>query len=407
MPESQATSSSTGSIIVAAIVGALAASVVVLAWQPLDGMLRHHTQERFGFNGLNAAQVEAGLQQLQNEEAATISVVRSVNESVVSIGVFQEEGRVLSRVTGSVPFVDQLLGGRSRTTPSSTRKVQIGGGTGFVISDDGMILTNRHVVDMEHVEYRVTLANGKSYTARVVGKDAVNDVAIIHIDAPDLKPVIIGDSDAVNIGQTVIAVGNAFSEFDNSVTRGIISGVNRHVVAGDAFGANEVIEEAIQTDAAINLGNSGGPLLTLRGEVIGMNTAVSQQGQSVGFAIPINVAKRSMESVRKHGRIVRTWLGVRYVTITPELQEMNGLSVAEGALIQPGEGSVIADSPAAKAGLKPGDSITKINEQVLTERMSLPRVLNHYWPGDTLTLTIVRDGKTREVRVTVEELQSK
>lgn len=387
-----------------AIVGAVASAVVVLAWQPLDAILDRQYRDVTQRTAPDPAQVAAGLRSLQDEEAATISVVRSANESVVSIGMFQEEGRALSRMTGPMPLLDQLLRGRAATSTSTpTRKVQVGGGTGFVISTDGMILTNRHVVDAENVEYRVTLATGKTYTARVVGKDAINDVAIIQIDAPDLKPVTIGDSDSVVIGQTVIAVGNAFSEFDNSVTRGIISGVNRRVVAGDAFGSSEVIEEAIQTDAAINPGNSGGPLINLRGEVIGMNTAVSQQGQSVGFAIPINVAKRSMESVRKHGRVVRTWLGVRYITITPEIQEMNALPSAEGALIQPEEGSVIAGSPAAKAGLKPGDIITRINTESLTERMSLPRVLTKYWPGDTITITFLRGGKTLEAKVTVDE----
>ncbi len=404
MSEHHPSPSRTGSIVVSAIVGAVASAVVVLAWQPLDAILDRQYRDVTQRTAPDPAQVAAGLRSLQDEEAATISVVRSANESVVSIGMFQEEGRALSRMTGPMPLLDQLLRGRAATSTSTpTRKVQVGGGTGFVISTDGMILTNRHVVDAENVEYRVTLATGKTYTARVVGKDAINDVAIIQIDAPDLKPVTIGDSDSVVIGQTVIAVGNAFSEFDNSVTRGIISGVNRRVVAGDAFGSSEVIEEAIQTDAAINPGNSGGPLINLRGEVIGMNTAVSQQGQSVGFAIPINVAKRSMESVRKHGRVVRTWLGVRYITITPEIQEMNALPSAEGALIQPEEGSVIAGSPAAKAGLKPGDIITRINTESLTERMSLPRVLTKYWPGDTITITFLRGGKTLEAKVTVDE----
>ncbi len=393
-----------GTLVVGAIVGAVAASVVVLAWQPLDDWLDRNRTVVTPMTAPDPAQVAAGLRSLQDEEAATISVVRSTNESVVSIGVYQDERRALSRATGPSPFLDERAVSSSAT---STRKIQIGGGTGFIISADGMILTNRHVVDTENAEYRVMLATGKSYTARVVGRDAINDVAIIQIDAPYLQPVTIGDSDSIVIGQTVIAVGNAFSEFDNSVTRGIISGINRRVVAGDAFGSNEVIEEAIQTDAAINPGNSGGPLINLRGEVIGMNTAVSQQGQSVGFAIPINVAKRSMESVRKHGRIVRSWLGVRYVTITPELQEMNNLSVSDGALLITGtrtsEGAVIAGSPAAKAGLRTGDIITRINADALTTRMTLPRVVSKYWPGDVITVTYLRDGKSHEAQVAVEE----
>ncbi|MEK7647422.1 MAG: trypsin-like peptidase domain-containing protein [Patescibacteria group bacterium] len=409
--EHRAPALAAGTIVVSAIVGAVAASIVVLAWQPMDAWLDRNHHSRTSLAAPDPAQVADGLRALQDEEAATISVVRAVNASVVSIGVYQDETRVLSRSTGSIPFIDDLL--RSRATSSATtstpRKVQIGGGTGFIISADGLILTNRHVVDTENVEYRVLLATGKSYTARVVGRDAINDVAIIQIDAPDLQPATIGDSDSIQIGQTVLAVGNAFSEFDNSVTRGIISGVNRRVVAGDASGSSEIIEEAIQTDAAINPGNSGGPLINLRGEVIGMNTAVSQQGQSVGFAIPINVAKRSMESVRKHGRIVRTWLGVRYLTITQELQEMNSLPVAEGALINTGtrssDAAVIPGSPAARAGLRSGDIITRINDDVLTTRNSLPRVLSKYWPGDTISITFLREGKTLEVKVVVEEFK--
>jgi serine protease Do len=405
MVEHSSSSSRAGMIIVSSVVGAVASAIVVLAWQPLEGLVEKRYQLHSERAKENQAQVLEGFRGLQDEEAATIHVVQSANVSVVSIGVFQDEAKIISRGTGSLPFIDQLL--RERviipTTPSK-KKVQISGGTGFVISTDGMILTNRHVVDEENLEYRVTLANGKTYTARVVGKDTIHDVAIIHIDAPDLKPVVIGDSDTVVIGQTVLAIGNAFSEFDNSVTRGIISGVNRRVYAGDALGSSEIIEEALQTDAAINPGNSGGPLINLRGEVIGMNTAVSQQGQSVGFAIPINVAKRSMESVRKHGRIVRTWLGVRYVTITPELQEMNNLSVTNGALIPSDSKSVIEGSPAAKAGLKPGDIITQVQGIPLTEKVSLPRALSAHWPGDVISITLSRGAKQIETKVTLGEL---
>ncbi len=260
-----------------------------------------------------------------DEESATIDVVNKTNQAVVSINIFQNIPN--RRRTQTIPFDDFPFFGfpfeiqvpDNQSQPETSEPVQVGGGSGFIIKSDGLIVTNRHVVDSATAKYKVVLADGKEYEARLVAKDPVLDVAFLDIDAENLPIIPLGDSDKLKLGQTVIAIGYALAEFGNTVTRGVVSGINRRVVAGDNSGMSEVIEEAIQTDAAINPGNSGGPLLNLAGEVVGINTAVSSRGQTVGFAIPINSVKRTIESVQREGKIVRPWLGVRYTFVTPAL----------------------------------------------------------------------------------------
>ena len=272
---------------------------------------------------------------------------------------------------------------------------------------DGLIVTNRHVVEDKQATYRVVLNDGREFEAVVKAIDSVLDFALLKIEATGLPTVQLGDSDSIRIGQTAIAIGNVLSEFSNTVTSGIISGINRRVVAGDGI-TSEVIEEAIQTDAAINPGNSGGPLVNLRGEVIGINTAVSQAGQLLGFAIPINAAKPLLTSFREQGRIVRPWLGVRYLMLNAAIAEQEKLSGKEGAYIAPGhrgEPGIVAESPAAKAGLKERDIITAINGQALNAKRSMSRVIADFKSGTEITLTILRDGKEMAIRATLGELK--
>ena len=276
------------------------------------------------------------------------------------------------------------------------------------MSDDGLIVTNRHVVADETATYKVTLADGKEYDATVLAKDPVLDVALMKIEATGLPTLSLGNSDNLYLGQTVIAIGNALAEFGNTVTRGVVSGIGRRVEAGDRRGGfSEVIDEAIQTDAAINPGNSGGPLLNLAGEVVGINTAVSSEAQSVGFAIPINSVKRIIESVQKTGRIVRPWLGVRYQVVTPRLAEANNLPVNYGALIlrgqSPDELAVVPGSPADKAGLEENDIILEIDGKKLEDKDSLAKLIGEKNIGDDVALKVLHDGKEKEVAVKLEE----
>ncbi len=243
----------------------------------------------------------------------------------------------------------------------------------------------------------------------MLATDQVNDVAILKIDAKNLVPAHLGDSDALQIGQTVIAIGNSLGEYRNTVTRGVISGIDRSVQATDGAGQSEVIQEAIQTDAAINPGNSGGPLLNLSGQVIGINTAVNRAGQSIGFAIPIAVAKRPLDSFQKNGRIIRPFLGVRYRLINEELVKKNNLPVNYGALIggniDKGELGVIGGSPAKKAGLREGDIIVAVNGVRIDASNALANTIAKYSPGDEVTVRVFSGGKERDVVVKLEELK--
>ncbi len=367
--------------------------------------------------------VRSGVMQqsrLVDEETATMRVVDATNGAVVSIAIYKDISSFPQNISlplddffgMNLPFRFEPEPVAPRTKTSSTSTVeQVGGGSGFIIQPNGLIVTNRHVVDDEDATYRVVLADGTEYPADVIAKDPVLDVALIKIDAKkDLPTLHLGDSDRLKPGQTVIAIGNALSEFGNTVTRGVVSGIGRRVEAGNSMGTTEVLDEAIQTDAAINPGNSGGPLLNIAGEVVGVNTAVSVQGQSLGFAIPINSLKKTIESVQKTGRIIRPWLGVRYIPVTPRLAEMNKLSVTYGALVSPGqtieEVAVIPGSPADKAGIVENDIILSINGKKLDEKDSLAKHISQYNVGEKVTLTILHKGKEKTITLTLEEFKS-
>ncbi len=336
------------------------------------------------------------------ESSATVDVVASASPAVVTIVVTQDVSQLYNR-TGPFYFEDFLYG----SPQGGDTKREVGGGTGFLVTTDGMIVTNRHVVEEASAEYTVLLSDGTQYEATVLARDDLNDIALLRIDADNLPVLDLGDSDALRIGQTVIAIGNSLNEFRNTVTKGIVSGINRRVVAGGGS-FSEVIEEAIQTDAAINPGNSGGPLLDLFGKVVGVNTAVSREGQLIGFAIPVNEVRHIIESVQKNGRIVRPFLGVRYIVLTEEIAQANDIAdVSSGALIVRGETqtdlAVVPGSPADKAGLVENDIILAVNGEEVTRDHSLARILSRYAPGNTVTLTVYSKGETNDREVTLVE----
>lgn len=324
------------------------------------------------------------------ESSAVIDVAKKVSPSVVSI-----TSKAVTR-----GFFNNL------------QQVQ-GAGTGMILTSDGLILTNRHVVDDASATYTVIMNDGKTYPATVVSRDTVNDVAFVRISASGLTPVSLGDSGNVQVGQKVVAIGNALGQFQNSVTEGVVSGVSRGIVAGDSSGltgSSEQLSNLLQTDAAINEGNSGGPLVNLDGQVIGMNTAVAGQGaQNIGFSIPINDIKPLLDSVKTKGRIVRAYLGVRYATVDQQTATANNLSVKDGAWVQASDDSnpgVVAGSPADKAGVKEGDIITKINNDKIDSTHSLQSLIGKHKSGDKVTLTIVRDGKTMTLDATLADAPS-
>ncbi|OGZ31852.1 MAG: hypothetical protein A2V69_03780 [Candidatus Portnoybacteria bacterium RBG_13_40_8] len=284
---------------------------------------------------------------------------------------------------------------------------EVGGGTGFIVSSNGLIATNKHVVLDDEAEYTVLTNDGEKYEAKVLARDPIQDIAIIKIEANDLPTVKLGNSEKLEIGQTVIAIGNALGEFRNTVSSGIISGLLRTITASGG-GISEQLEDIIQTDAAINPGNSGGPLLNLYGEVIGMNTAVVQGAENIGFAIPINKVKRDIIDVETKGRIAYPFLGVRYVLVTKAIAESNKLPVDYGALITRGDNNEPAIAPgsaADKAGLKEKDIILEIDNLKITETNSLAKIISKYRPGDTVILKILREEKEIFVNVALEEMK--
>jgi serine protease Do len=345
-------------------------------------------------------------------ETALIDAVKTSAPAVVSI-----------IITKDVPILEQYLeigpfGFTPQYRQKGTEKKEVGGGTGFIVSQEGLILTNKHVVLDDEAEYTVFTNNGKKFPAKVLAKDPYQDIAIIMIEQenkvdeegnliinnfPTLK---LGDSDKLEIGQTVITIGNALAEFKNTVSAGVISGLGRKITASGGSGFVETLEDIIQTDAAINKGNSGGPLLNLKGEVIGINTAMAIDAQSIGFAIPINKAKRDIEQVQTIGKIVYPFIGIRYVLVNEKVKEEYGLSVDYGALIVDGgsnEPAISPDSPADQAGLKEGDVVLELNQEKITMENSLVKVISKYSPGDEVVLKVLRGEEKKDIAIILTE----
>ncbi len=361
------------------------------------------------------------------QESLVVDAVKKANPSVVSIIISKEVPKYVPVTNPDQPDQPDQQGQQQNpfgdlfpgfdipgfTVPeyrqNGTEKKEIGGGSGFFVSSDGLIVTNKHVVDDKTAEYTVYTNDGKKHSAKVVARDPVLDIALIKIDqgAGVAYPYLsLGDSDSLNVGQSVIAIGNALGEFRNTVSVGVISGLARSITAGDGTGQSETLDHVIQTDAAINPGNSGGPLLDLSGEVIGVNVAVAEGSQSIGFALPIGSVKGAIESVKSTGKIVRPYLGVRYVSVNAELKDKNNLTVDYGVLVKAGasvsELAVIPGSPADKAGIVENDIILEVDGIKLDDKTSLANEIRQKNVGDVITLKILHKGVEKDVRVTLE-----
>ena len=348
-----------------------------------------------------------------SQEEKVIRAVKNSSPAVVSI-IITKELPVIERQWKEVnPF-----GGDSFGSPfnfkfrvpeyqqKGTRKQEVGGGTGFIISKDGLILTNKHVVSDTKAEYTVLMNNGKKYPAKVLARDPVQDLAIIKINVHNLKPLSLGDSDKIQLGQTAIAIGNALGEFRNTISVGVISGLKRSIVASGVGESSEHLNNVIQTDAAINPGNSGGPLLDLNGKVIGINVAVARGAQNIGFSLPINLAQRDIQQVKKNGKISYPFLGVRYAIINQQIKEKNHLPVSYGALIIRGQNptdlAVVPGSPADKAGLQENDIILEVDGTKIDSQHSLSEIIQNKNVGDWITLKVFHRGKYKNIRVKLE-----
>ncbi len=342
---------------------------------------------------------------VDEEDERTIRVVRKAEPAVVAILITAPRSS-MSEI--EISF-DDLFDPRVPVVPEETsnEQVRMGGGTGFFVSPDGLIATNKHVVDIEGATFTVLTHDGRELSATLLATDPILDLAILKVQGNSFPHLEFSDSDVLVPGQTVIAIGNALDEFRNTITKGVVSGLNRRIVAEDGSEV-ELIEEAIQTDAAINPGNSGGPLLDLEGSVIGMNTAVSERGQLLGFALPSNSIRRVVESVRRTGRIVRPFLGVRYQIVTKELIVENQLPVDHGALVIRGdrrtELAIAPGSPADLAGILENDIILEIDGMRVDETRSLSSLIARHAPGEGVSIVLFRDGEKQTLKVTLQEL---
>ncbi len=314
-------------------------------------------------------------QKLVEEESTTIDVVENVSPAVVSI------------VVKTIDF--DLFSGPSMR--------ESGIGTGFIVDTNGLIVTNTHVVDDSRGEYSVVLKDGTTYEVDKIHLDPISDLAIIEIMGRNLPTVELGNSDNLKVGQKAIAIGNALGRFQNTVTVGVISGIGRQVVAG-GFGTRTTVQEnAIQTDAALNPGNSGGPLLSSAGQVIGINVATTTGADNISFSIPVNTLKPILEIFVKEGRIIRPYIGISYTIITEEISDVRNMPM--GAYIT----RVFPDSPAEKAGLERGDIIMKLGDRDVNAEYSIARAVSQLKVGDRVYLFVDRENEQREVEVVLEE----
>lgn len=330
-------------------------------------------------------------------------IAKTVGPSVVSVNV---------NITDSSGGSFGLFGFSSPTQEQAA-------GTGIIISAGGLIVTNRHVVPAGTTQVSVTLSDGTelknvSVVGRTTDSDSL-DIAFLKINDTQghkLAPAVIGDSSTVQVGDDVVAIGNALGQFQNTVTSGIVSGYGRSVQAGDSSGAgsSENLDDLFQTDAAINEGNSGGPLVNLNGQVIGINTAIAGNAQNIGFAIPINDVRGLIDQVVKTGKFARPYLGVRYIPLTADVASQYNLNVQNGAFVAPSDDpsspSVISGSPADRAGLKPNDIITAMDGTPIDQTHSLTSLLDKHQPGDAVNLTVVRGNRTLKLSVSLGSMPS-
>lgn len=335
-------------------------------------------------------------------------IAANSNNSKTQQTVVEQEGDLIANVAKNVsPSVVSITSKGTATSDFfGQNQSSESAGTGIIISKDGYILTNKHVIPDGTSKVEIVTSDGTKYDdVRLVGRDPSNDIAFLKINgAKNLRAATLGNSDQAKVGQKVVAIGNALGQFQNTVTQGIISGKGRPLQAQDdsSSAGAESLTNLFQTDAAINPGNSGGPMVNMKGEVIGMNTAVAENAQGIGFAIPINDAKSVVDSVLQKGKVVRPFLGVQYVPLNASVAKQLNASTDHGALVYAGSGdAVVSGGPADKAGIKGGDVITKVNGKDITDSNSLSSLLGSFKPGDKVSLTIYRDGKSSDVSVTL------
>lgn len=310
-----------------------------------------------------------------------------------------EDSAVIDAVSKASPAVVSVVAKVTQFSPGQgVVQSEQGIGTGFIVRSDGVILTNNHVVSDRSIAYTVVTKDQKTYPVKKIDYDPAIDFAILKVDAKGLATVQLGDSDSLKAGQTVVAIGNALGMFDNTVTVGVVSGIGRVVTASSSLGVSqETLANVIQTDAALNPGNSGGPLLDLSGNVVGINFATTTSAQNIGFVIPINRVKGVLDQYLATGKIVRPFLGIGYLTVDEATALIQ--SLPQGAYIR----QVVSGSPAEKAGLEVGDVVTKFGDVALKDGSTLASGISKYKVGQTVEMEVWRDGKTLKLKATLTE----
>jgi serine protease Do len=351
-------------ILASMIGGALADRLFVI--KPLDALVNRNS----------SASVRSG--EIFREESSVINAAESVSPSVVTVSIQTPERRVLQ--------FDPFNGFRSQVQGGNPQDI----GSGFIVSEDGLVITNKHVIDT-NAEYTVITQDGEEHEVTAIHKDPANDLAILETTMSGYKPLVLGNSDDLRVGQFVIAIGTALGEFRHTVTTGVVSGLGRGITAGSVFeGFVERLDNVIQTDAAINPGNSGGPLLNSLGEVIGVNVAVASGAENIGFALPVNLVKDGIAQYQQSGTFAsKAFLGVEHTTISREAAILN--EVPQGAYIS----NVVEGSAAENAGIEAGDIITKVDGKSVSDfDDGLSEIISQHKVGDTINLEIWRDGET-------------
>lgn len=367
-------------ITISLFVGAVADRVFV--FKPLDAFVPRNFQSLF--NG----QRDGLAHRVLSEESVVIEVAEKVSPSVVTISVQLPRRRIFS-FSPFEGFSQRFEGGRPQDI-----------GTGFIVSEDGLVVTNKHVVSDTSATYKVITKDNKEYEVEKISQDPTNDLAIIKLKgASGLIPVELGSSENLKVGQMAIAIGTALGEFRHTVTTGVISGLGRGIIAGSIFeGSIERLDDVIQTDAAINPGNSGGPLLNSAGQVIGVNVAVAQGAENVGFAIPVDTLKQALDLYRQTGSFAsKPFLGVRYEMISKEAALLN--EVPQGAYVV----DVTKGSAAESSGIKSGDIITKVDGEEINDKNPLADVISKKKPGQKINIELWRDGENLNISATLSQ----
>ncbi|MCX6760816.1 MAG: trypsin-like peptidase domain-containing protein [Candidatus Nealsonbacteria bacterium] len=338
------------------------------------------------------------------EKSPIIEVAKKACPAVITIVISKD----LPEIEGFYffPYGDQnfII---PKVEKGKREKTKIGGGSGFIVSPDGYIITSNHVVEDKTADYTIIFDPNKKFESKVVSRDPINDIAILKVNAKNLPYLELGDSSKIELGQTVVAVGNALGEFHDTISTGVVSGLSRYITAFSGLTHQaERLRGLIQTDAAINPGNSGGPLVDLDCKVIGINTATVIDAQNIGFAIPINYAIKDLEEVKKYGKVKRPFLGIKYILLNNEISGKNKLPVDYGAFIVRetlGESAIIKGSAAEKSGLKEFDIILECEGKKITEEDSLSRLLQEHKVNSEISLKILRNKKEVVAKVKLEE----